>query len=54
MPLGKYPDWDSRIRAQRRLGHDKESAERICGFIEKKTKEAHAAKKRIKGNDMLP
>jgi hypothetical protein len=40
MPLGSYEDWAECIKAQRKKGHSKESAERICGHIEKQTKKA--------------
>jgi len=41
MPIGPYEDWDECIKAQRSKGHSKESAERICGYIEQMTKKKH-------------
>jgi len=38
MPLGKYPDWNSCIKDQIKKGKSKESANKICGFLEKKSK----------------
>lgn len=47
MPIGEYPDFDSCVRDQLRRhegekGFSIESARRICGFIEKKTKESRS------------
>lgn len=44
MPLGPYPDWDACIKDQKDMGHSDEGAARICGYIEKRTKEAHEKK----------
>lgn len=38
MPIGPYPNWAACHRAQVAKGHSPESADRICGFIEKRTK----------------
>lgn len=38
MPLGPYKNWDACIRAQMKKGKSKESAEKICGYLEKKSK----------------
>ena len=38
MPLGPYKDWSSCISAQRKKGHSEESAKKICGYLEKKSK----------------
>lgn len=47
MPIGPYENWDACIRAQRKLGHSKESSERICGAIEAKVNESKKQKKRL-------
>lgn len=39
MPVGPYETFKECERAQRRKGKGKESAKRICGHIEKKTKQ---------------
>lgn len=41
MPVGPYETFDECVKDQISLGHSEESARRICGYIEKKTKEAH-------------
>ena len=33
-PIGPYEDWDACVLAQLEKGHDKESAEKICGAME--------------------
>lgn len=38
MPLGKYPDFASCVADQMKNGNSKESANKICGTIEKQTK----------------
>lgn len=43
-PIGPYESFSSCVAAQKRKGHDEESARRICGEIEKKTKEAKKKK----------
>lgn len=41
MPIGGYEDWAECIAAQRRKGHSKESAKKICGYLEKMAKKNH-------------
>jgi len=38
MPIGPYKDFNSCVQAQIKKGHDKESAKKICGEIEKRAK----------------
>lgn len=40
MPLGPYKNWNECIAAQRKKGHSENSANRICGEIEKRGKGA--------------
>lgn len=44
MPIGPYEDWAACVTAQQNKGHDKKSAERICGELEQKAKESAIAK----------
>ena len=46
MPMGKYKDWDSCVAAQTKKGRSKESAQRICGAIKKKTEDKGAKKRK--------
>lgn len=52
MPIGNYPDFASCLKDQKRKGHSKISAQKICGFLEQKAKHAmmekEKQKKRIK------
>lgn len=36
MPLGEYEDFDACVAAQKEKGHDMESAQKICGEIQKR------------------
>lgn len=45
MPVGKYKSFGACVGAQRRMGKSKSVAEKICGEIEKRTKEAEKKKK---------
>lgn len=49
MPVGPYKTFGACITAQINKGHDRDSARRICGKIEKNTRQAkkkkHAGKK---------
>lgn len=36
MPLGEYEDFDACVSAQREKGHDMDSAQKICGEIQKR------------------
>lgn len=38
MPIGDYPDWDACIQAQLAKGYDMQTAERICGWLEKQSR----------------
>ena len=40
MPIAGFKDFAACVTAQMRKGASKESAQRICGFIEKQTREA--------------
>lgn len=40
MPLGPYKDFAACVVAQQNKGHSAESARKICGEIEKRTKES--------------
>ena len=39
MPIGPYKDFGACVAAQKKKGHSDESAKKICGEIEKRTKE---------------
>ena len=39
IPLGRFKNWEECIRAQKQKGYTDEEASKICGFIEKRTKE---------------
>jgi hypothetical protein len=41
MPIGPYSKFSDCVKAQMKKGHDKLSAEKICGSIEAKVKAAH-------------
>lgn len=38
MPLGPYSNWKECLADQKKKGHSEESAAKICGAIEKKSK----------------
>lgn len=44
MPVGPYKTFGSCVAAQKRKGHSDESARKICGAIEQKTKKKHKRK----------
>lgn len=42
MPVGPYKTFADCVRAQKRKGHDDESARKICGKLEKQSSEKSA------------
>ena len=52
MPFGyncEYPDFDACVKAQMKAGHNKISAQKICGSIKNKTEEK-CRKRKSKGD----
>jgi len=48
MPLGPYPDWKTCLSAQRRKGKSPESARKICGALEQRSKNASQVPNHLK------
>lgn len=48
MPLGPYPDWKTCLSAQRRKGKSPESARKICGALEQRSKNASLVPNHLK------
>ncbi len=46
MPVGKYETFAQCVSDQKARGHDEDSAQRICGHIEKMTKKGRKDKKK--------
>lgn len=46
MPVGPYDTFEECVKAQKAKGKSEESARKICGTIEKKSKESRKGKKK--------
>lgn len=53
MPFARFEDWDACILAQTKLGHDQESANKICGEIKDRAEKGALLKAQSKGLEML-